>query len=831
MIAPLVDMVQAISLFSDCGKGFIEVLGKKLKQQIWPTGEAIIKEGTEGDDMFVLMLGKCRVIRGTQQEVVGHLRSGNAFGLHALLNITKTRTANVLADTVCDTRSLNRAGLLSALSLYPEEEAHIRELVDAHGQNHKAATLALMQASEKEGGFSKSFTKVLADNMHDIPFLTKQVIIEQGAAGKVFVVLVHGIVDIEVDGIKVATIAAPAIFGEQSLLVPGSTSTATVRAATVTECMSLPTDADATREFRDIFVEDFEKMHVILQKKLSRNTQTLANLNKDSTIVDSQANASFFKDCSPEFMTEISSCLQKVVYMEGQMLFVEGEDTHHGIIIHQGWAGVEVKGEQVGRLGPGEFIGEFVILGKALKATATVRAEERLVAFTIDQNSFRELLHVFPEERIRLENVMKQRVEAKTRRHLATEERQLIVNSRAVSKFLSVRQSVKAQEQAPKPKKPPLLGYVKARKWLRQRKAAVAEAPSIRWQRMVARGDIAEPLPPDQGLRVTKNGVGTPWRHLPPQDAFASAMRARKVDDVYGRKVWQESFNAISNRVVLSPVVALQGDEEEAAGGMPPGVIEDTAQELEAALNDLPETTAPTAAAEDFPATLLPTVWKKASDQGQSAQPEPRSTALAPHLPEQALQHGRQSLGVSEDPTTMPVFERHMSSEEKRSRKSLSERIQRISLVQMNWSREQADEKERAAEEALERKSRQSMIQLAELLQEPETDGLERTSEHGSESASPTNAASPRQEASSPRQEPPKSEAPQEQSDALQETSEPGGRSSRGLESVDLEHDYLWQPEHMHQRVEALVQDVVWDALPASPEVGEPASRGFSSHL
>jgi len=830
MIAPLVGMVQAISLFSDCGKGFLEVLGKHLTQRTWPTGEVIVREGTEGDDMFVIMLGKCRVTRGKEQDVVGHLRSGNAFGLHALLNITKTRTANVQTDTVCDTRSLHRAGLLSALSLYPEEEQHVLELIDAHGQNHKAATLALLQASEKEGGFSKAFTKVLADNMFDRPFLTKQVIIEQGDVGKVFVVLVHGIVDVEVDGVKVAQLAAPAIFGEQALLVPGSTSTATVRAATVAECMTLPTDTDATAEFSQVFAGDFEKLHAILQKKLSRNKQTIASL-IDSTIADSQVDTSFFRDCSPEFMAEISHHLQKTVYMEGQTLFVEGEDTYHGIIIHQGWASVDVKGEQVGRLGPGEVVGEFVILGQALKATATVRAEERMVAFTIERTSFRELLAEYPEEEERLQNVMKQRAQSKTRRNSVTE-RQLIVNSRAVNKFLSVRDNFAKdqEEEEPKPKKPPLLGYVKARKWLRQRKAAVAEAPSIRWQRMVARGDIAEPLPPDRGLRVTKNGAGTPWRPLPLQDAVVSAMRARKVDDVYGRKVWQESFNAISNRVALSPVVAQQGEEEVgAAGGMPPGVIEDTAQELEAALNSVPETTALTAVAEDYPTTLLPTaVWKTAPDQGQSAQSEPRPTGLAPHLPEQALQHGRQSLHVSvvED----PFFERQtseekMSPEEKRSRKSLSESIKRISIQQIIRSQQQEEEKERAAEAALARRSRQSMIQLAELLVEPET--TETLSEHGSESESPTRPQtgcprelpSPRQEASSPRHEPP-TEALQEQSDALQETSEPGGRSSRGLQSVDLEQDDLWQPECLQLRVEALVHNVVSDALLASPEDG-----------
>lgn len=82
--------------------------------------------------------------------------------------------------------------------------------------------------------------------------MVNQAILVQGTPGTHLVVLVHGIVEIEANGMVVATVGAPGIFGERGLLVSGSRSGATVRCTTVAECMMLPVDGPSTPVGRSV---------------------------------------------------------------------------------------------------------------------------------------------------------------------------------------------------------------------------------------------------------------------------------------------------------------------------------------------------------------------------------------------------------------------------------------------------------------------------------------------------------------------------------------------------------------------------------------------------
>ena len=94
----------------------------------------------------------------------------------------------------------------------------------------------------------KSFTAlaILIAARFEQPYMVNQAILLQGTPGTHLVVLVHGIVEIEANGMVVATVGAPGIFGERGLLVSGSRSGATVRCTTVAECMMLPVDGPST---------------------------------------------------------------------------------------------------------------------------------------------------------------------------------------------------------------------------------------------------------------------------------------------------------------------------------------------------------------------------------------------------------------------------------------------------------------------------------------------------------------------------------------------------------------------------------------------------------
>ena len=69
-------------------------------------------------------------------------------------------------------------------------------MVEAHSQSRQATASALQRAGASEGSFSSQFLNILLDNMHEQPFLPKQVILEEGKES-VLTILLHGMVEVE----------------------------------------------------------------------------------------------------------------------------------------------------------------------------------------------------------------------------------------------------------------------------------------------------------------------------------------------------------------------------------------------------------------------------------------------------------------------------------------------------------------------------------------------------------------------------------------------------------------------------------------------------------
>ncbi|CAE7498136.1 PRKG2 [Symbiodinium necroappetens] len=479
----------------------------------------------------------------------------------AALGISKTRKETVMADTVCDIRALSRKALLAVLDKFPEEEERMMAIVEAHSQSRKAASLALEQASAGEGGFSQDFIRMLVDNMYEQPYMVNQVILQQGMLGTHFVVLVHGIVEIEANGMVVATVSAPGIFGERGFLVSGSRSGATVRCTTVAECMMLPVDGPSTPVIRQLYQADIQKLERMLQKKMQSTVQTLSQ--KGSNLPQAQQNTSFLKNCDPSFLTRMAQHLEKQVFMAGQPLLEEDVDAGFCLLIQQGVACVEKAGKVVAKIGAGEFIGELVALGFATAASQTIRAEERVLAFAINNDAFRELVDEFPEEKQKLLELARQRIQANAGRRRSSRglfgrpdllKAVSVVaafqknEERRSSRSLTGEGALLQPEDTQQVRRLP--GYRSGVKWVKQRRAALEEATYVKLKRTTLRnqqapGDEFEPLmplPPLQGYRPPEKGPGTPWSAQSQRQAMpASVMRLRKFKKLYGRNVWLET--------------------------------------------------------------------------------------------------------------------------------------------------------------------------------------------------------------------------------------------------------------------------------------------------
>ncbi|CAE7240887.1 PRKG2 [Symbiodinium pilosum] len=561
LLSPHMDGMRNIAMFADCGQDFQEMLSSQFVQRICSRDEIVVQEGDFGEEMFVLVLGKCKVLRSGSDRF-SRLHPGSCFGGLAALGISKTRKETVMADTVCDIRALSRKALLAVLEKFPEEEERMMAIVEAHSQSRKAASLALEQASAGEGGFSQDFIRMLVDNMYEQPFMVNQVILQQGMPGTHFVVLVHGIVEIEANGMVVATVSAPGIFGERGFLVSGSRSGATVRCTTVAECMMLPVDGPSTPVIRQLYQADIQKLERMLTKKMQSTVQTLSQ--KGSNLPQAQQNTSFLKNCDPSFLTRMAQHLEKQVFMTGQPLLEEDVDAGFCLLIQQGTACIEKAGKVVGKIGAGEFIGELVALGFATAAAQTVRAEERVLAFAINNDAFRELVEEFPEEKQKLLELTRQRIEASGRRRSS---RGLFGRPDLLKAVGAVAALQKKEERRSSrtltgggvslPKEDMtqvrrLPGYRSGMKWVKQRRAALEEASYVKLKRTTLRGiqqpssdefQPLMPLRPLQGYRPPEKGPGTPWSPLREQHqaTSASVMRLQRSKKVYGRNVWLET--------------------------------------------------------------------------------------------------------------------------------------------------------------------------------------------------------------------------------------------------------------------------------------------------
>jgi CRP/FNR family transcriptional regulator, cyclic AMP receptor protein len=101
-----------------------------------------------------------------------------------------------------------------------------------------------------------------------------------------------------------------------------------------------------------------------------------------------QAEDAFLQRLSDEFTTR--------TYAAGETITEEGEQGRTFLVIDTGEATVTVHGEEVGKLGPGDALGEMALIDKSARS-ATVTADSEVHAFQLPVWSFRPLIESHPE--------------------------------------------------------------------------------------------------------------------------------------------------------------------------------------------------------------------------------------------------------------------------------------------------------------------------------------------------------------------------------------------------------------------------------------------------
>jgi CRP-like cAMP-binding protein len=102
-----------------------------------------------------------------------------------------------------------------------------------------------------------------------------------------------------------------------------------------------------------------------------------------------------FSDLDDRDREGIAGSMKQRTFSAGQQIAVEGESGVGFFVIQDGAATVTVHGDEVRRLGPGDYFGEIALIAQSAR-TATVTADSELKTYAMTFWDFRPLVEETP---------------------------------------------------------------------------------------------------------------------------------------------------------------------------------------------------------------------------------------------------------------------------------------------------------------------------------------------------------------------------------------------------------------------------------------------------
>jgi CRP-like cAMP-binding protein len=129
----------AVPLFEECSKRELKVLARTAVIESRAAGATLVTEGQVGTNAFVILQGKCRVLRNGRR--VGEVKAGGIVGELSMLN-RGPRNATVIADTPLEVAILARRDFLELLDNSPSIRNKLLTTLAARVQELDARTPA-----------------------------------------------------------------------------------------------------------------------------------------------------------------------------------------------------------------------------------------------------------------------------------------------------------------------------------------------------------------------------------------------------------------------------------------------------------------------------------------------------------------------------------------------------------------------------------------------------------------------------------------------------------------------------------------------------------------
>ena len=127
LLMPPPELLRMVPYFVELKEEELMELCSRLTAFSFLPGEEIVKEGDEGDSLFIIGMGQVDVSAGGEGQpmYLARLKAGDFFGEVALLQ-PQPRTATVTAATPCTLLELSRSRLLP----YLEKAPHLRDMLE-----------------------------------------------------------------------------------------------------------------------------------------------------------------------------------------------------------------------------------------------------------------------------------------------------------------------------------------------------------------------------------------------------------------------------------------------------------------------------------------------------------------------------------------------------------------------------------------------------------------------------------------------------------------------------------------------------------------------------
>lgn len=360
--------VRHVELFRPCGNQFLQCLNDKVQTYAYMPGQTIVVEGDIEMDprMFVLTGGV--IVAERNNKPLARMAPGATFGELAMLGLAKERAVTVRAVTLCFVMSIKSTAFFAALQKFPEEQDRFEQvLTDTHFNARVVWPCLIGQPTRLlyllDLYGDKLTCPVGSDELDRPPFNEGAVLVQEGELQ----------VENATTGDIICKLTNGMCYNEQ--ILAGSISNPHVKFVPISVCQV----RILTRETWEKVLAEFPSEQAHVRESIKRYMAEKAEKQLGFT----PGSPGLLRSCcaclkfvSDSFAEIVRNLIETRIYEPGKEIARStGSEGEEMFIILSGTATLKTSiGVKV--LGPGQCLGEAVLLRCSRHYYATLRARE-----------------------------------------------------------------------------------------------------------------------------------------------------------------------------------------------------------------------------------------------------------------------------------------------------------------------------------------------------------------------------------------------------------------------------------------------------------------------